>query len=179
MRSRNAILVIEKGVFTPLGLSVQPNGSASQLIHRDLAARNVLVADEDIVKICDFGLARDCYNYDNYVKKGEGPLPIKWMVCQPDHSANSSHAVLLLLNDNDINDNSFGRELRKFRLAGKFLSRLSSFSPHFFFKRTAFAINEKLLYFSEAFDNLLKPNDLSLSFCEAVLNKIIFPLLRQ
>jgi serine/threonine protein kinase len=51
-----------------------------KLIHRDLAARNVLLADDDVVKICDFGLARDCYNYDSYIKKGEGPLPIKWMV---------------------------------------------------------------------------------------------------
>ncbi|RWS21332.1 mast/stem cell growth factor receptor kita-like protein [Leptotrombidium deliense] len=50
-----------------------------KLIHRDLAARNVLLADDNIVKICDFGLAKDCYKYDNYVKKGDGPLPIKWM----------------------------------------------------------------------------------------------------
>lgn len=29
-----------------------------QLIHRDLAARNVLIGDQNIAKICDFGLAR-------------------------------------------------------------------------------------------------------------------------
>lgn len=29
-----------------------------QLIHRDLAARNVLIGDNNIAKICDFGLAR-------------------------------------------------------------------------------------------------------------------------
>jgi Janus kinase 2 len=28
------------------------------IIHRDLAARNILVANEDLVKISDFGLAR-------------------------------------------------------------------------------------------------------------------------
>lgn len=42
-----------------------------KLIHRDLAARNVLLADDKVVKICDFGLAKDCYKYSNYVKKGE------------------------------------------------------------------------------------------------------------
>ena len=30
-----------------------------QCIHRDLAARNVLVGKGDIIKIVDFGLARD------------------------------------------------------------------------------------------------------------------------
>lgn len=29
-----------------------------QLIHRDLAARNVLIGDNNVAKICDFGLAR-------------------------------------------------------------------------------------------------------------------------
>lgn len=28
------------------------------LIHRDLAARNVLIGDNNMAKICDFGLAR-------------------------------------------------------------------------------------------------------------------------
>jgi serine/threonine protein kinase len=53
-----------------------------QLIHRDLAARNVLLAEDNIVKICDFGLAKDVYKYDNYVKKNDGPLPIKWMAIE-------------------------------------------------------------------------------------------------
>ncbi|RWS12832.1 Vascular endothelial growth factor receptor 3-like protein, partial [Dinothrombium tinctorium] len=53
-----------------------------KFIHRDLAARNVLLADDNIVKICDFGLAKECYKYDNYVKKGDGPLPVKWMAIE-------------------------------------------------------------------------------------------------
>ena len=48
-------------------------------IHRDLAARNVLVARDLVVKIGDFGLARDVHKNDYYRKIGEGWLPIRWM----------------------------------------------------------------------------------------------------
>ena len=56
--------------------------ASRKLIHRDLAARNVLLASDNVVKICDFGLAKDCYKYDEYVKKGDGLLPIKWMAIE-------------------------------------------------------------------------------------------------
>lgn len=42
--------------------------SSSQCIHRDLAARNVLVTESNIMKIADFGLARDVHNIDYYKK---------------------------------------------------------------------------------------------------------------
>ncbi|NXM66645.1 ROS1 kinase, partial [Serilophus lunatus] len=54
-------------------------------IHRDLAARNCLVSEKKyesssrIVKIGDFGLARDVYKNDYYRKRGEGLLPVRWM----------------------------------------------------------------------------------------------------
>ena len=41
-----------------------------QCIHRDVAARNVLLTDNRVAKICDFGLARDIMNDSNYVVKG-------------------------------------------------------------------------------------------------------------
>lgn len=40
----------------------------SQCIHRDLAARNVLVTESNVMKIADFGLARDVHNIDYYKK---------------------------------------------------------------------------------------------------------------
>lgn len=39
------------------------------MLHGDLAARNVLLAEDNIVKICDFGLARSIYKNDEYQKK--------------------------------------------------------------------------------------------------------------
>ncbi|NWZ65917.1 FLT3 kinase, partial [Acrocephalus arundinaceus] len=48
-------------------------------IHRDLAARNILVTHGKVVKICDFGLARDVMNDSNYIVRGSARLPVKWM----------------------------------------------------------------------------------------------------
>ncbi|XP_052280539.1 vascular endothelial growth factor receptor 1-like isoform X1 [Dreissena polymorpha] len=58
--------------------------ASKKYIHRDLAARNVLLAEDNVVKICDFGLSKDCYKYANeeYRKKGDGPVPVKWMAIE-------------------------------------------------------------------------------------------------
>lgn len=45
--------------------------ASRKVLHGDLAARNILLCDDNVVKICDFGLARSMYKTDNYRKKGE------------------------------------------------------------------------------------------------------------
>jgi len=47
---------------------VTPQLGCVQCIHRDLAARNVLVADDNVLKIADFGLTRNIPNNDYYKK---------------------------------------------------------------------------------------------------------------
>jgi c-src tyrosine kinase len=50
---------------------------SKQLIHRDLAARNVLLTDQMIAKISDFGLAKHL-NSTNSIDTMSGKFPIKW-----------------------------------------------------------------------------------------------------
>lgn len=52
-------------------------------IHRDLAARNCLVSsrkkEDRVVKLADFGLARDIYKDSYYKKLNDSAMPLKWM----------------------------------------------------------------------------------------------------
>uniref|UniRef100_G3UEJ7 Angiopoietin-1 receptor n=1 Tax=Loxodonta africana TaxID=9785 RepID=G3UEJ7_LOXAF len=50
-----------------------------QFIHRDLAARNILVGENYVAKIADFGLSR---GQEVYVKKTMGRLPVRWMAIE-------------------------------------------------------------------------------------------------
>ncbi|KAL3318953.1 DNA glycosylase/AP lyase ros1 [Cichlidogyrus casuarinus] len=54
-----------------------------KFVHRDIAARNCLVSHSHpsgrIVKLCDFGLARDLYKNDYYRTCNEPKLPVRWM----------------------------------------------------------------------------------------------------
>ncbi|XP_064098715.1 vascular endothelial growth factor receptor kdr-like [Macrobrachium nipponense] len=50
-----------------------------KVLHGDLAARNLLLAEANVVKISDFGLSRDIYKDDIYLKQTNDLLPVKWM----------------------------------------------------------------------------------------------------
>ena len=49
------------------------------MVHRDLAARNILVGENKIVKVSDFGLTRQVGSDQVYMSKKSRKLPIKWM----------------------------------------------------------------------------------------------------
>lgn len=52
--------------------------SINDFVHRDLAARNILVGENNLVKISDFGMTRHMYE-DVYHTDRKKKLPIKWM----------------------------------------------------------------------------------------------------
>ena len=53
--------------------------SVKKIVHRDLAARNCMVSNNIVVKVGDFGMARDVYETEYYKKQGRGLLPLRWM----------------------------------------------------------------------------------------------------
>ena len=56
--------------------------ATKKVMHGDLACRNILLAADNVIKICDFGLAKDIYKNNTYHKKSDGPLPVKWMAIE-------------------------------------------------------------------------------------------------
>ena len=53
--------------------------ASKNLVHRDLAARNLLVGNDKIVKISDFGLSRKVNEDLVYMASTKRRLPLKWM----------------------------------------------------------------------------------------------------
>ena len=66
----------EGGVCSEAGLGCRADHALSHLVtsDRDLAARNVLVNEDDVAKVADFGLAKESELGDIDSSK----LPIKW-----------------------------------------------------------------------------------------------------
>jgi serine/threonine protein kinase len=52
--------------------------ASMEIVHCDLAARNVLIAEGFVLKIADFGLARDISGREMYKKNPRGKIPVKW-----------------------------------------------------------------------------------------------------
>eukprot|EP00731_Ephydatia_muelleri_P021012 Em0013g739a len=52
--------------------------SEMEIVHCDLAARNILIGDGFVLKISDFGMARDISGKEYYKKGQKGHIPVKW-----------------------------------------------------------------------------------------------------
>ncbi|XP_037029495.1 ankyrin-1-like [Bradysia coprophila] len=53
--------------------------SAQKIVHANLAARSIFLADGNIAKISDFGLARAMYKADAYIAEKESKLEYQWL----------------------------------------------------------------------------------------------------
>nr|XP_040053310.1 fibroblast growth factor receptor 1b isoform X3 [Gasterosteus aculeatus aculeatus] len=69
--------------------------ASKKCIHRDLAARNVLVTEDDVMKIADFGLARDVHHIDYYMKTPNVRVDV--LLSSRPHILTSSCPCVLLL----------------------------------------------------------------------------------
>ncbi|XP_078076002.1 hepatocyte growth factor receptor [Mustelus asterias] len=58
--------------------------ASKKFVHRDLAARNCMLDENYVVKVADFGLARDIYEKEYYSinNKNGAKLPVKWMALE-------------------------------------------------------------------------------------------------
>ncbi|XP_065842447.1 tyrosine-protein kinase receptor torso-like [Oscarella lobularis] len=53
--------------------------AGKNLVHRDLACRNVLVSENNLLKVSDFGLTKAVYEDGAYNQKTARRLPFRWM----------------------------------------------------------------------------------------------------
>ncbi|XP_078656660.1 fibroblast growth factor receptor 2-like [Branchiostoma floridae x Branchiostoma belcheri] len=68
--------LIQFGIDVAAGMS---HLAAVQCVHCDLAARNILLGKNLVAKVSDFGLSRDIYESEEYVKTTKTKLPLRWM----------------------------------------------------------------------------------------------------
>ncbi|KAG7251593.1 hypothetical protein CRUP_012878, partial [Coryphaenoides rupestris] len=77
-KGEDADLVAQSRGSSP-GLREKPDQGPALVSTETWRPRNVLLSENQVVKICDFGLARDVYRDPDYVRKGDARLPLKWM----------------------------------------------------------------------------------------------------
>ncbi|KAI8494845.1 hypothetical protein Bbelb_274500 [Branchiostoma belcheri] len=68
--------LIQFGIDVASGMS---HLAMMQCIHRDLAARNILLGENLVAKVSDFGLSRDIFEDNEYNRSTKGRLPLRWM----------------------------------------------------------------------------------------------------
>ena len=68
--SHNYIIILANCLFL-----MKEHIASLDIVHRDLAARNILLDENKVLKISDFGLSRE----GTYVKQTHGKIPFRWL----------------------------------------------------------------------------------------------------
>jgi len=53
--------------------------ASRNILHGDLACRNILISEDGVAKVADFGLAKSMYQSSNYKRSSGVAVPIKWL----------------------------------------------------------------------------------------------------
>ncbi|XP_078383581.1 uncharacterized protein LOC144666103 isoform X2 [Oculina patagonica] len=56
--------------------------ASKKCVHRDLAARNVLLDENNVAMVSDFGMSRDVYESGEYEQISGGLMPVRWMAIE-------------------------------------------------------------------------------------------------
>lgn len=92
---------------------------ANNFVHRDLAARNVLVSDDNIAKVSDFGLTKEASSIQDTAK-----LPVKWT--SPEALREKVREDNMWMGSTCFTRFNFSTSVLRFKVVGQFLSRNAS-----------------------------------------------------
>lgn len=114
--------------------------ASRKVLHGDLAARNILLCDGNVVKICDFGLARSMYKTGDYHIKTQVVCTFKCNKLIRRHFWSTNEYFLFSMNSIINSDRCRSSGLHSNRLATKCSLPIRTFGHSVFYSGNCFRL---------------------------------------